>query len=121
VSDVSKLVKLNGRLPGSVENNGLLNVLSDLLENPNKERLAVIWYAAPTEDVDHSTDPATRVPKLVIRKFEPMGDVDEASQALQEMVMQRMEARLGHSPLPFDQTDPDGVQILPGDAEQGEQ
>lgn len=113
MTDVSKLVKLAGRLPGSVENNGLLNVLPDLLEHPNKERLAVIWYSAPTEDVDHSTDPVTRIPKLAIHKLEPMGDVDVASKALQEMVLQAAEQRLGHSPLPFDETDPAGVRVHP--------
>lgn len=117
MTDVSKLVKLAGRLPGSVENNGLLNVLPDLLKNPNTERLAVIWYSAPTEDVDHSTDPETRIPKLSIHKFEPMGDVDEASQALQQMVMQKAEERLGHTPLPFDEINPDGVTVLPSEDE----
>jgi hypothetical protein len=113
VTDVSKLVKLAGTLPGSVENNGLMSVLPDLLDNPNKERLAVIWYSAPTEDVDHSTSPETRIPKLKIHKLEPMGAADEATQALQQMVMEKAEERLGHTPLPFEQVDPDGVQVLP--------
>lgn len=119
MTDVSKLVKLAGRLPGSVESNGLLSVLPDLLEHPNKERLAVIWFSAPTEDVDHSTDPETRIPKLAIRRIEPMGDADEATKALQEMVLQAAETRLGHAPLPFDQTDPDGVEVLEGDDSDG--
>lgn len=112
MTDVSKSVKLAGRLPGSVENNGLLSVLRDLLADPNTERLAVIWYDAPTKEVDNQT--GDEIPKLVIRRFEPMGDADEATQALQQMVLQKAEERLGHTPLPFDQTDPDGVTLLPG-------
>lgn len=111
MTDVSKLVKLAGRLPGSIENNGLMNVLPDLLAEPNTERLAVIWYDAPTKEVDNQN--GDEIPKLVIRRFEPMGAADEATQALQEMVLQKAEQRLGHTPLPFDQTDPDGVQVLP--------
>lgn len=114
MTDVSKLVKLAGRLPGSVESNGLMGILPDLLANPNKERLAVVWFSAPTEDVDHSTDPETRIPKLAIHRIEPMGDAGEATQALQEMVLQRAEERLGHTALPFDQTDPAGVTVLEG-------
>lgn len=114
MTDVSKLVKLAGRLPGSVENNGLMSVLGDLLDHPNKERLAVIWFSAPGGKYDASeNDHETRIPTLVIHKIEPMGDVDETSQVLQQMVLQKAEQRLGHTPLPFDQTDPDGVQVLP--------
>lgn len=113
MTDVSKSVKLAGRLPGSVENNGLLSVLPDLLEHPTKERLAVVWYSAPGGKYDSSEpDHETRIPTLVIHKIEPMGDVDEASLALQEMVLQKSEERLGHTPLPFGETEVSGVRVV---------
>ena len=117
MTDVSKAVKLNGRLPGSIEANGLLSILTDLLKEPNTERLAVVWYDAPTKVVDNQT--GDEIPKIAIRRFEPMGTTDTASHALREMVMQTAEARLGYTPLPFDETDPSGVKVLSDDEAAG--
>lgn len=110
---MSTEVKLAGRLPQSAESNGMYSVQPDLLTSPKEQRLAVIWYDVLkiVTDVDEDDE----VPVIRVLKIEPMGEVDEASQALQEMVMQKAEARLGHTPLPFDETDPDGVQVLPSD------
>lgn len=107
---MSTEVKLAGRLPASAESNGMYSVQPDLLTDPESQRLAVIWYDVLkiTRDVDQGDE----VPTIRVLKIEPMGEVDEASQALREMVMQKAEARLGHTPLPFDQHDPDGVTVL---------
>lgn len=106
-------VKLAGRLPGSVENNGMYSVQPDLLKTPAEHRLAVIWYDVPkiVDDVESGD----RVPTMRVLRIEPMGEVDEASQVLREMVMQKAEARLGATPLPFGDVSPDDVHVLDGE------
>lgn len=106
-------VKLAGRLPGSIENNGMYNVQPDLLKTPAEHRLAVIWYDVPkiVDDVESGD----RVPTMRVLRIEPMGEVGEATAALREMVMQVAEARTGKTPLPFDDVDPDGVTVLAGE------
>lgn len=103
-------VKLAGRLPGSIENNGMYNVQPDLLKSPAEHRLAVIWYDVPKIVDDVET--GDRVPTMRVLRIEPMGEVGEATAALREMVMQAAEARTGKTPLPFDETDPNPVTVL---------
>lgn len=113
MTDVSKSVKLAGRLPGSTENNGMYSVVDDLLVKPKDRRLALIWYDVPRIVDDVET--GDRVPTMRVLRVEPVGEAGEAAQAIQELVMQLAESRLGHTPLPFDQVDPDGIQELPED------
>lgn len=106
-------VKLAGRLPGSIENNGMYNVQPDLLKTPSEHRLAVIWYDVPKIVDDVET--GDRVPTMRVLRIEPMGEVGEATEALREMVMQAAEARTGKSPLPFDDVSPDDVHVISGE------
>lgn len=106
-------VKLAGRLPGSMENNGMYSVQPDLLKNPTERRLAVIWY--DTLKSVENYDTGEKVPVMRVLRIEPIGDVDEASQALQELVMQKAEQRLGATPLPFGDVDPSDVHVISGD------
>lgn len=116
MTDASKSVKLAGRLPGSTENNGLLSVVDDLISEPKTVRMYVIWGDVLTITKDVETD--DDVPTLRVKRIEPIGTAGEASTALQELVMQAAETRLGHTPLPFDQTDTgDGVMVLEGDGD----
>lgn len=119
MTDVSKSVKLAGRLPGSTENNGLLSVVDQLVNDPKTVRMFVIWGDVLTITRDVETD--DDVPTLRVKRIEPMGEADAASQALQELVMRAAEERLGHTPLPFDETDPDGVTVLTGVDGDGEE
>lgn len=115
---MSTEVKLAGRLPQSAESNGMYSVQPALLTDPEQQRLAVIWYDVlkVTRDIDEGDE----VPTIRVLKIEPLGTVDEASQAIQAEVMRAAEARLGHTPLPFDQHDPDGVQVLSGIDDKGD-
>lgn len=110
MTDVSKSVKLAGRLPGSTENNGLLSVVQELIDSPKADRMFVIW--ADVLKITEDVETGDHVPTLRVKRIEPMGEVGEAQQALRELVMQAAEARLGHTPLPFDETDVDGVKVL---------
>lgn len=104
-------VKLAGRLPGSIENNGMYSQHTELLDSPKQQRLAVVWYDVLriTRDVETGDE----IPTLRVLRIEPMGETDEASAALRELVLKRAEDRLGHTPLPFDETDPAGVRVHP--------
>ena len=108
-------VKLAGRLPGSMENNGMYSVQPDLLKTPKERRLAVIWYDVLKHV--HNVDTEEDVPVMRVLRIEPIGDVDEASQALQELVMQKAEQRLGATPLPFGDVAPGDVHVLEGGAD----
>lgn len=118
MTDVSKSVKLAGRLPGSTENNGLLSVVQELIDSPKADRMFVVW--ADVLKITEDVETGDHVPTLRVKRIEPMGEVDAASQALRELVMQAAEARLGHTPLPFDETDVDGVQVLSFGDENGD-
>jgi hypothetical protein len=103
-------VKLAGRLPGSSESNGMHSVQADLLNNPTTQRLAVIWYDVLKITTDVDTD--EQIPTIRVLKIEPLGPVDDVSQAIREEVMRKAEERLGHSPLPFEEHDPNAVRVL---------
>lgn len=109
---MSTEVKLAGRLPESPESNGMHSVIADLLKTPKEQRLYVVW--GDVLKIERNLDSGAEVPTLRVLKIEPLGVVDEVSQAIQMEVMRKAEERLGHTPLPFDQTDPDGVTVLSG-------
>jgi hypothetical protein len=83
--------------------------VDDLITDPKTVRMYVIW--ADVLNITHDVEADDDVPKLRVKRIEPMGKADAASQALQELVMQAAENRLGHTPLPFDETE---VDALPG-------
>ncbi|MEU4391620.1 hypothetical protein [Kribbella sp. NPDC023855] len=113
---MSTEVKLAGRLPASPESNGMHSVLADLLQTPKTQRLYVVW--GDVLEIKRNLDTGDEIPTLRVLKIEPLGEVDEVSQAIREEVMRKAEERLGHTPLPFDEHDPDGVTVLPtGDPE----
>lgn len=111
-------VKLAGRLPASPESNGMGSVIADLLKTPKEQRLYVVW--GDVLKIERNLDTGDEVPTLRVLKIEPLGLVDEVSQAIQVEVMRKAEERLGHTPLPFDQHDPDGVTLLPGTGDEEE-
>lgn len=105
---MAEKVRLAGRLPGSIENNGMLSIAPDLLKQTNHVRLAVIWY--DVLKTEHNNDSGDDIAVLRIGRIEPMGDVGEVSEALQEIVLVAAEKRLGSAPLPFGEIDPGAAQ-----------
>ena len=101
---MSEKVRLAGRLPGSIENNGLLSIAADLHKRQTQVRLGVVWFDILT--VAHNNDTGDDTATVRILRFEPMGDVGEVTEALQEMVLVAAESRTGSTPLPFGVTDP---------------
>jgi hypothetical protein len=96
-------VKLAGRLPGSVERNGVNHVQPKLIEDGLARRVALIVYDAPTETVDH--EEKTQTPKLRVLWIEDMGAEGEAKELVNAME-RAAEDRTGRAPLPLD-ADPD--------------
>ena len=100
---MSDKVKLSTRLPGIEETNGLDSIAETLVKDPEQIRVAVIWYDVAKVTVD--TDSHAHVPTIRVRRVEPLGDVDDVSKAIREVVDRAQEERTGKTPLPFDVTD----------------
>lgn len=100
---MSDTVKLSARLEGNDETNGLDALAGELINDPSQIRVAVIYFDV-CKIVDN-TDDQTRVPYARIRRFEPLGDVDEISDDLRKLIQKAVEDRTGKAPLPFGQLD----------------
>lgn len=97
---MSAVVKLSSKMPGDFETNGLDSLASDLVHDPKTIRLGVCWFDVQKVTID--ADTGEEVPTVRIRRFEPLGDADEVSQAIRDAVGEAQEKRTGRTPLPFD-------------------
>lgn len=97
---MSASVKLSSKLPGDFEVNGLDSFAQDLIDDPQRLRIAVVWL--DTQKVTVDTDSGTEVPTVRVRRIEPLGDAGEVSQAIRDAVGAAMEERTGRTPLPFE-------------------
>lgn len=97
---MSAAVKIGPKLPGDFEMNGLDAQAEALVDEPLTLRCAVVWYDAPTATVD--AEKGTTVPKIQLRRFEPLGDADDVSKAIRVEVEKAIERRTGRRPIPWD-------------------
>lgn len=104
---MSDKVKLVGKLAGDDDLQGLDSMADELLDNPEQVQVAVIHF--DVSKIVEDTDEHNRVPYVRIRRFEPVGDVDNAPDELQRIVTQAVEDRTGKAPLPFDAVD--GIEV----------
>lgn len=100
---MSAQVKLGSKLPADFEMNGLDAQAKELVDDPLTLRCAVVWYDAPTAAVDN--EKGTTVPKVQFRRFEPLGDADEVTNAIKAEVNKAIAARTGRAPVPWDITE----------------
>ena len=104
---MSNSLKLSTALPGEDEVNGLDALADDLVSDPSKMVCAVLIL--DVKDVRYITDLEAHVPTLRFRRGEawPLADTPEA---VRIAMIQRSEARLGRTPLPFGEvsTKPEG-------------
>lgn len=100
---MSDAVKLSAKLAKDDEFNGLDSLAAELINDPRQIRVALIYFDC-CKIVDN-TDDDTRTPYARIRRFEPIGDVDEVPDDLRKLVQQAVEDRTGKAPLPFGQID----------------
>ena len=100
---MSAVVKLSTKLPGDEETNGLDSLAEQLVKDPETVRVAIVWL--DVSKVTTETDSHQQIPTVRVRRVEPLGDVDDVSKAIRELVDKAVEARTGKTPLPFDVTD----------------
>lgn len=100
---MSAVVKLGSALPADFEMNGLDAQAQALIEEPLTLRCAVVWYDAPTSE--KNAEKGTEVPKIQFRRFEPLGDADEVTNAIKAEVNKAIAARTGRQPIPWDITE----------------
>lgn len=116
---MSAVVKLSSKLPGDFEVNGIDQQVEQLIENPKAARIGVVWYDVQKINVD--VDTGNEIPVVRIRRFEPLGEADDVSQAIRDAVGEAMEKRTGRTPIPFDIveiTEERWSDTLPEDGEQ---
>lgn len=101
---MSAVVKLSSAMPGDPSTNGV-DVLAPALAReglrmePGQLRVALVWF--DTKGVATDTDSGSHVPIIRIRRFEPLGTVDEVAPAIRDAVQAAVEARTGRKPIPF--------------------
>lgn len=100
---MSEQVKLSAKLAKDDEFNGLDQLAVEMINDPHQVRVAVVWF--DTVKIVDNTDEETRVPYARIRRFEPIGNVEDVPAELQQLVQGAVEARTGKAPLPFGQVD----------------
>lgn len=100
---MSDKVKLSTKLPGDEETNGLDSLAEQLVKDPETIRVAIVWL--DVVKVTNETDTHKQIPTVRVRRVEPLGDVDDVSKAIRELVDAAVEERTGRTPLPFDVTE----------------
>lgn len=100
---MSDTVKLSAALAADPDLNGLDSLAEDMIENPRQIRVAVVHF--DTVKIVDNTDDESRVPYARIRRFEPLGNVEEISDKLRDLLQEAVEDRTGKKPLPFGQVD----------------
>lgn len=97
---MSATVKLAAKMPGGTEVNGIDSTAGDLINDPKKLRVAVVWYdvAKVTDDVEHGTV----VPTIQVRRIEPIGTSDVVSEKIRGEVNAAIQSRTGRTPIPWD-------------------
>jgi hypothetical protein len=100
---MSATVKLSSALPGDEEINGLDALVRELVEEPHRIRVALVWLDVPKILTDTEKD--TEVPVVRIRRIEPLGDVATIPEEVRRLATTAHENRTGRTPLPFEDVD----------------
>lgn len=104
---MSEQVKLSSKLAKDDEFNGLDQLADDMIANPHQVRVAIVYF--DTVKVVTNTDEDQETPYARIRRFEPIGNVEQIPDDLQKMIQQAVADRTGKTPLPFGQVD--GIEV----------
>lgn len=105
---MSNTVKLASALPANEEFNGLDYERDALLEDPKHLRVAVVVY--DVQKVVENTDEGLRVPYVRLRRFEPMGPIQDSDPTVRDLVEKAVTQRTGRTPLPLETTEDDDEQ-----------
>lgn len=102
---MSATVKLRSALPGDPGTNGLDAKVERLLEDPEKLLVCLAWV--DVHEITEDVATGSRVPKVQVRRIEPLGDVDEVDPEIRQLVSDLVAARTGQTPLPFETAEAD--------------
>lgn len=97
---MSNIVKLSSAMPADFELNGLDQLVGDLLDDPKTPRAALVVF--DVRNIRDEIDEDERIPTVRIRRFEPLGEVDDISDIIRQELVKRAEKRTGKTPLPLD-------------------
>lgn len=110
---MSAVVKLGSKLPGDFETNGVDAQAGALVADPKVLRAGFVQYDVVKITVDPDTN--EQVPTIRIRRFEPLGDSDDMSAAVQQAYFDAVEKRTGKKALPLEYAEV----VEGGDGEEG--
>jgi hypothetical protein len=97
---MSAVVKLSAALPGDEEINGLDSIAAQLVDQPGRIRVALVWLDVSM--ITDNTETGGRVPTVRVRRIEPLGTVEEIPDEIRKLAARSHEERTGRVPLPFD-------------------
>lgn len=104
---MSNTVALSSKLPADEDFNGVDSLAENLIKDPEGFYVAVVTF--DVAKITRQVDAHTEVPTIRVRRFEPIGRVEDLPPAIQQIVDQAIETRTGRKALPLDQVEP----ILP--------
>jgi hypothetical protein len=97
---MSATVKLSSALPGDEEINGLDALRDQLVNEPHRIVVGLVWLDVPRIVTDTERD--VEIPVVRVRRIEPLGDVTEIPDEVRKLAARAHEARTGRTPLPFE-------------------
>lgn len=97
---MSDTVRLSSKLSKDEETNGLDSLQGDLLQNKNQVVCAIVWLTVDT--ITEHTATGERVPRVEVKRIEPIATVDKVPDAIIELAARLYEQRTGRAPLPFE-------------------
>lgn len=118
---MSAAVKLGSKLPGEEAINGLDVIAADLVDDPEQIRVALVYF--DVQGIYDDTDTGDRIPTVRVRRFEPIGTIEDAPKSVRDVMAKAFEARTGRKAIPFEiataeqiprVADPDGDELPEG-------
>lgn len=115
---MSAAVKLGSKLPGETEINGVDAIALELVEDPETIRVALVYF--DVSHTTHDTDSGDDVPTIRVRRFEPIGTLEDAPTSVREVMADAFAARTGRKAIPWEiataeqiprPADPDGDEL----------
>lgn len=97
---MSAVVKLASAMPSDTELNGIDSISQDLIDNPDRPRIAVVVFT--TRTITSNPELGTTVPTIAIRRIEPLGYQDQVSEVVRQELVKAAESRTGKAALPLD-------------------
>lgn len=97
---MSAAVKLGSKLPGEVQINGVDAIADELVEDPEQIRVALVYF--DVRKIEDDTDSGARVPTIRVRRFEPIGTLEDAPQSVRDVMAKAFADRTGQKPIPWE-------------------